>query len=133
MNATDSMMGPRMHSLSFMAVTLRFRANLAQTRVWRRKPTVAASGGSSGSARPNSNTFHGETMKKGLWNLIGKVPVLVLAVAVGPVAMADGPSAPSGPIQLIAMESNSYDAATPPPAPAPVPAAPAAPAAADAC
>ncbi len=53
-------------------------------------------------------------MKKGLWNLIGKVPVLVLAVAVGPVAMADGPmvqsgsTAPpatpgqSGPIQTIA-------------------------------
>ena len=35
-------------------------------------------------------------MKKGLWNLIGKVPVLVLAVAVGPVAMADGPMVQSG-------------------------------------
>jgi hypothetical protein len=79
-------------------------------------------------------------MKKGLWKLIGKVPVLVLAVAVGPVAMADGPtvqsgsatppanpSSQSGPIQMIAMESNSYDAnVVPPAAPAPA-AAPAAP------
>jgi hypothetical protein len=79
-------------------------------------------------------------MKKGLWKLIGKVPVLVLAVAVGPVAMADGPivqsgtasppAAPltqSGPIQMIAMESNSYDANVVPPA---APAAPASPEAA---
>jgi phosphate-selective porin O/P len=78
-------------------------------------------------------------MKKGLWNLIGKVPVLVLAVAVGPVAMADGPMVPSGsatppatpgqsgPIQTIAMDTNSYDTNMVPPAvPAPV-AAPAAP------
>ncbi len=78
-------------------------------------------------------------MKKGLWNLIGKVPVLVLAVAVGPVAMADGPMVPSGsatppatpgqsgPIQTIAMDTNSYDTnMVPPAAPAPV-AAPAAP------
>ena len=77
-------------------------------------------------------------MKKGLWNLIGKVPVLVLAVAVGPVAMADGPMVPSGtatppatpgqsgPIQTIAMDTNSYDTnMVPPAAPAPV-AAPAA-------
>ena len=34
------MMGPRMHSLFVVAVTLRFRANLVQTSVWRRKPKV---------------------------------------------------------------------------------------------
>ena len=87
-------------------------------------------------------------MKKGLWKLIGKVPVLVLAVAVGPVAMADGPMvqsgsatppAPpsqSGPIQMIAMDSNNYDAnVVPPAAPAAAPAAaaPCAPMAAPAC
>jgi len=87
-------------------------------------------------------------MKKGLWKLIGKVPVLVLAVAVGPVAMADGPtvqsgsaappanpSSQSGPIQMIAMESNSYDAnVVPPAAPAaPAPAAACAPMCAPAC
>jgi hypothetical protein len=31
-------------------------------------------------------------MKNGFWKSIGKVPVLVLAVAVGPVALADGPA-----------------------------------------
>ena len=72
-------------------------------------------------------------MKKGLWNLIGKVPVLVLAVAVGPVAMADGPmvqsgpaapgagpaanpTSPSGPIQTIAMDTTTYDPNCAPPA-----------------
>ncbi|HUE16472.1 MAG TPA: hypothetical protein VMR25_20020 [Planctomycetaceae bacterium] len=85
-------------------------------------------------------------MKKGLWKLIGKVPVLVLAVAVGPVAMADGPivqsgtasplAAPptqSGPIQMIAMESNSYDANVVPPAAPAAPEAACAPVCAPAC
>jgi hypothetical protein len=80
-------------------------------------------------------------MKKGLWNLIGKVPVLVLAVAVGPVAMADGPivqsgvatpPSQSGPIQPIAMDSNYDTNVVPPAAPAPV-AAPSAPAYGPAC
>ena len=36
-------------------------------------------------------------MKNGFWKSIGKVPVLVLAVAVGPVALADGPALESIP------------------------------------
>jgi|HubBroStandDraft_2_1064218.scaffolds.fasta_scaffold19141_1 hypothetical protein len=36
-------------------------------------------------------------MKNGFWKSIGKVPVLVLAVAVGPVALADGPTPESNP------------------------------------
>lgn len=87
-------------------------------------------------------------MKKGLWNLIGKVPVVVLAVAVGPVAMADGPTAqnwnasppaapPSqaGPIQMIAadppFDTKDPNLGTTPPA-APLPPEAQAPAAAPA-
>jgi hypothetical protein len=36
-------------------------------------------------------------MKNGFWKFLGKVPVLVLAVAVGPVALADGPALESIP------------------------------------
>jgi len=131
-----------MHTMCVVTLSSRFRASSVRVRIFGVVKRQSRSRVLPVLARPLVNTFHGEKMKKGFWNSIGKVPVLVLAVAVGPVAMADGPSsqggsaAPStqsGPIQLIAMESNSYDAAMTPPPPAPVPAAPAVPAAADAC
>jgi hypothetical protein len=147
MNSPVLTMGWRVHDLS--AVTFVPRKSLVGFGVL---ASLIGPGrvGRFDSEGPGENIrFYGEAMRKGLWKLIGGMPALALAVAVGPAAMADGPMqngypADVGaagasaipvvdmhafrPIQPIAADSTSYDTNyTPAPAAPVAPVAPAAP------